>query len=125
MIKKIIYAFLIGLFIFFLIRSWYKKEDLLKHKHQSIAKIIGYKISYRGGLNLIYVFKVDGRQYKSFDGEPDIGGRNGVFFLNKYFPVIYNYNNPGNNKLLLNPIEFKRYDIPFPDSLNWVLEYIR
>lgn len=44
-------------------------------------------------------------------------------FINKSFPVIYVPENPIINEILITPDRFKKYAIPFPDSLNWVLKY--
>jgi hypothetical protein len=51
--------------------------------------------------------------------------------VGKTFPVIYDTTaKNGNNSilaacLLITPDDFKKYNIPFPDSLKWVLKYIK
>jgi len=65
-----------------------------------------------------------------FHGEREIGnnpfkeiwGRQ--IFLDKYFPVIYDPKF-GISELLIQPSDFKGFDLPFPDSLNWVLPYFK
>ncbi|MEO7045303.1 MAG: hypothetical protein ABI091_08315 [Ferruginibacter sp.] len=47
------------------------------------------------------------------------------FFIGKTFPVIFSPNNPSNAKILIFPNDFKEYNYSFPDSLNWVLKYIK
>lgn len=41
------------------------------------------------------------------------------------FPVIYNTNKPSQSEVLVFPSDFAEFDLPFPDSLRWVLEYDR
>ncbi|MBN8832917.1 MAG: hypothetical protein J0H76_00930 [Sphingobacteriales bacterium] len=45
-------------------------------------------------------------------------------FEGKYFPVIYDPKY-GISQILIDPAEFKKYNVPFPDSLNWVLPYFK
>ncbi len=41
------------------------------------------------------------------------------------FPVIYNTKKPGQSEVLVFPSDFEEFNLPFPDSLRWVLEYDR
>ena len=45
-------------------------------------------------------------------------------FVGKKFPVLYNPENNNWSTLLMTPLDFKAYNLSFPDSLKWVLEYI-
>lgn len=49
----------------------------------------------------------------------------GVACLYKSFPVAYDSLHPEISKLLITPVDFKVYKIPFPDSLNWVKRYVQ
>ena len=44
-------------------------------------------------------------------------------FIGKTFPAMYS---PNTNtcEILITPIDFEKFNIPFPDSLNWVMEYV-
>ena len=46
-------------------------------------------------------------------------------FIGKYFPVIYDSTNPYNSYMLIDSEDFKKYGVPFPDSLDWVRTYFR
>jgi len=48
-----------------------------------------------------------------------------TYLAGKYFPVIYNPDNPSNAKMLMSVNDFKKYGYDFPDSLHWVLNYIK
>ena len=45
-------------------------------------------------------------------------------FENKSFPVLYE-DGYGLSYILIDPADFKKYGITFPDSLNWVLPYFK
>jgi hypothetical protein len=45
-------------------------------------------------------------------------------FEDKYFPVIYDPKF-GQSQILIDPGQFKRFNLPFPDSLSWVLKYFK
>lgn len=42
----------------------------------------------------------------------------------KSFPIVYSPDDKTNSAILLTPKEFKSYDMEFPDSLKWLLQYI-
>lgn len=44
-------------------------------------------------------------------------------FVGKTFPGMYS-TKTNTLEVLIAPADFKKFDIPFPDSLNWVLQYI-
>jgi len=47
------------------------------------------------------------------------------YFVGKKFPVIYEKGNPNNCMFLITPEDFAIYNRPFPDSLRWVLKYLK
>lgn len=71
---------------------------------------------------LEYVFFYKGKEitydnpFEKFVGDKD--------FENKNFPVMYDPKS-GSSQLLIEPSDFKRFKLSFPDSLNWVLKYIK
>jgi hypothetical protein len=44
------------------------------------------------------------------------------FIDGKKFPVIFNKKDPEMNQMLIIPDDFEFYNMPFPDSLQWVKE---
>jgi hypothetical protein len=46
-------------------------------------------------------------------------------FLNKNVTVIYNPNDPSTSSLMILPKDFKENGYDFPDSLKWILPYIK
>jgi hypothetical protein len=47
-----------------------------------------------------------------------------LFFVGKTFPVIYDPSHPEINNILVSPENLKAFNIPFPDSLKWTLNYV-
>lgn len=47
------------------------------------------------------------------------------YFVGKTFPVAYNPSKPSESSILITPKDFSRYGYPFPDSLKWVLQYLK
>ncbi len=45
--------------------------------------------------------------------------------INKEFPIIIDSLNVSNSYILVSPSDFSRFNISFPDSLNWIKKYIR
>jgi len=45
-----------------------------------------------------------------------------TFFIGRKFPAIFSPST-GNCELLMTPENFDKYDIAYPDSLQWVLQY--
>lgn len=45
--------------------------------------------------------------------------------INKEFPIIIDSLNVSNSYILVSPSDFNRFNISFPDSLNWIKKYIR
>src|SRR5450755_4868221 len=89
-----------GLFIWFSL----SRKQLLKDRKISVARIEGSSALSSSEINF--------QEVKSF-------------LLNRTFPVIYSPNYPKNNYILIRPEDFNRFNYSFPDSLNWVLKYIR
>lgn len=87
---------------------------LLSHKYRIRARFedIEYSFTYKG---------------KQIKAKSTIHGIKGwplnEHFLYKKFPVIFLPSNPKLNEILITPDRFKRFNVPFPDSLNWVKQY--
>lgn len=76
------------------------------------------------GGRITYQFKVDEKEFKNVGAFGNIYTSEGQNFVNKHFPVAYEKNNVSNNQLLISPKQFNEFNLPFPDSLEWVLKYI-
>lgn len=79
----------------------------------------------RGGPTIYYEFYSGGEKYMGKIPYPNLYSDVGREFIGKSFPVVYYPKSPRLNSICITPTDFKHYSEPFPDSLNWVLKYIR
>jgi hypothetical protein len=47
------------------------------------------------------------------------------YLLKKDLPVVYYPPRPTNSMLLIMPKDFRRFGYPFPDNLQWLLQYLK
>lgn len=99
------------------------KAQILANKAISVGKIISCQYSNRLNYVVDYSF-----QTKS--NETEFGYVNGTVYrdlrniiVGKTFPLVYDSLNPKTNAILIFPKSFRKYEVPFPDSLRWVLNY--
>jgi hypothetical protein len=101
---------------------------IAKHRLKSNGILLNAKTTnWASGANvsvdLKYEFYYKGKKIDGANGfEPFRGNRD---FENRYFPVMYYPGMGGHSQLLVRPSDFKDFNLPFPDSLNWVLKYLR
>jgi hypothetical protein len=108
------------IFIFLVIKRGEKREKELKSDfiltnaniYASHITKIGFIVDYKFE---VYSLFVEG------SNTYEINSSDKYKLVNRYFPVVYSKNNPENCDILIFPDDFKKYNIPFPDSLNWVL----
>jgi hypothetical protein len=119
--KKI--TLIIGVSVFLLLIAFIKFSDI-QLENQGIllnARTVEWVTSAKMGMGLRYEFYYNGEKiirdnaFNDFRGNRDFEG--------KYFPVMYDPK-LGSSQLLIVPSDFKKFHIPFPDSLQWVLSYI-
>ncbi|MBZ5858575.1 DUF3592 domain-containing protein [Flavihumibacter profundi] len=109
---------------------WGKSK--LNENHSSQTGIIT-KCTYggkgNGGHILVeYNYELNGKKYigtYSILSSKITQGDCEKAFVGKYFPLIYNPDNPANSRMLILPIDFDRISLQFPDSLMWVLQYVK
>lgn len=70
---------------------------------------------------LNYEYIIDGKTF-SDASSVDVKREYTRQFVGKYFPVVYSKIDTSISELIVEPEDFKRFNIPFPDSLNWVLD---
>ena len=87
--------------------------------------VIGVDLKGRPGNFIKYNFAYNGNTIYSHGNAHKEYAPLKNFIINKQFPVIYSTVNPNYNMILILPEDFKDYNVPFPDSLNWVLQYIK
>lgn len=81
-----------------------------------------------GGLDIEFRVTIDKKEYRGTMALTtrelsEYDCRN--YFIGRSFPVAYLPSNPSNAILLIRPKDFSRFGTSFPDSLSWVLKYLR
>lgn len=99
--------------------------SLKKNGTLTNARVIGEGRTYKGNLTLRYEFYVDGKKYEEETDRLDLYNNAGRIFLEREFPVLYSISKPSFNKLLVTPKDFEFCNRTYPDSLSWVLEFVK
>lgn len=117
--QKVLWSLIVilgALIIFFS----YRRSD--KRTLITSAYITEITMEYKGGMNVSYRFTVNNKTYTNVEAIPTIGFAFKNSFVQKYFPLIYDPENPKNCNLMLTQLDFEEHDMPYPDSLRWIQE---
>ncbi len=121
-INVVLISAIILIFIYLLIKDRVFKPEELREKGIVLnAWTLEWVFSSKGGRHLKYEFFY--KEKKIIGYEPFSKATGNINFVHKYFPVIYDPQSE-NKELLIEPKSFTEYNIPFPDSLKWVLPYV-
>lgn len=117
----IVIAIGLGLLILFIITRNKNQDDLKQNGILVSAKILGvnYGGKVSGGFHCLIKYKSEEMEMPSRSSL-----KSGKYdFVGKTFPAMYS---PNTNTLeiLIAPVDFEKFNIPFPDSLNWVMQYV-
>lgn len=74
-------------------------------------------------VNFLVIDNKDTFRYSNF--HQGLLGRFESFLTGKSFPVIRKSNDKGTNRILITPKDFAELSLSYPDSLKWVLPYIK
>ena len=114
----LVVVFIIGIFAgydFFLV--WEMKRDGLITN----GKIRAVSYGGRTSATFEYEFIYDNQRRTS---NTNAGVNSPENFVGKSFPVIVSTFTK-KSSILVTPSHFEKYDLPFPDSLKWVLDYLK
>jgi hypothetical protein len=131
-----------GLKIFFLVTlillctlvfiiGTYDKKELSRNHLLTTGVITNCSVGSKGSSGTLFIdfsFFVDDTKYNrstSFKLKEIAFKDCNNFFFNKNLPVVFNPENPSVCLLLITPKDFSRFGYQFPDSLKWVLQYVR
>jgi hypothetical protein len=130
--KLSVFLLIIFLFCIFYFLGEKNKKNLsnkiLSDSTINIAIIDEWYLPYKGSSTLKYHFEYKHIEYQSqgtsstlLDNYFDL--RN--YIAGKSFPVIFNRKDPLVNHILIVPEDFKLFNIPYPDSLEWVSDILK
>ena len=121
--KKSLIVCLIGLVLFIgvIVLRNINQRNLKEHGVLVTAKILrvnyGGKVS--GGFQCAINFK---NKYLKLPS-PSSLKRGKLDFIGKTFPAMFLPTNE-TLEILITPVDFEKFNMPFPDSLKWVMEYV-
>jgi hypothetical protein len=117
---KIFYWITIPLVLLLIIQGIFFNYEIKRNAVFTTGKILSYTLGGKssGTFKYEYVFK-----NKLLEANQTIGIYNRRKLFDKSFPVVVS-SYTGRSEILVTPAHFKRFNLPFPDSLNWVKEYI-
>jgi hypothetical protein len=108
-----------------------RQNSLKKNNKIGMGTVTSFRAGGRGnagGIWIHYVFEFEGKKYKGSSrhhtyeiSSSDLHN----YVLNKNFPVVYNPSNPSISSLLITPKDFSRFGYSFPDSLTWILQFVK
>lgn len=119
-------AFCVGLVVWGLI----DRKKLQENHVLGVGQVNWISSGGRGNGGRVYIdfiIQVNGKKYKGSSSylDTDITPKGLGLMRGKTFPCIYHPSNPSISTLLILPKEFKKEGHNFPDSLNWLLPYLR
>jgi uncharacterized membrane protein YkgB len=118
---KIFYRIAIPIVLFLIILGVFFNFEIKRNAVFTNGKILSYTLATGkspGYFNYEYEYK-----NKLFKSNQSISVHSVRKFFGKSFPVVVS-SYTGRSEILVTPAHFKRFYLPFPDSLNWVKEYI-
>lgn len=125
--KKILLLIISGLITAWFGFAYYCGYNLRKHPIITRSKVYSIDKGGKGnfGPGVYYNYSIGKDLYKGTDLHGQL--KYSIEDLNgKYFPVVYSFNGFWyDSKILITPDDFKQFNLPFPDSLNWVLKYMK
>ncbi|HEU5053030.1 MAG TPA: hypothetical protein VFT78_07945 [Hanamia sp.] len=112
----------LSLIIFSIVIRIIDQKDLKTHGVLVESKIIRVNAGGKTGGGFQCIIKYKNKNKVLSSPSSLIYGKD--FFVNKTFPAMYSPNTDV-LEILITPTDFEKFNIPFPDSLNWLLPYIR
>lgn len=118
---KIIAIIIFLLFLLYIgIKPIIQVNEISEYRSFTIGEITSIESGHRASPSIFYYsYNFNEREFN----DSRAGYSLNQTFKNKNFPIILSEVNPRKNRMLIYPRDFERFDIPFPDSLNWVKEY--
>ena len=123
---KITMIILIILAISFLIYSNYLDKSLRKNLISTKGIVTEVKYASKHGYQAYYTFDIRGRLIESSINIPNFkNDSNRHILTGRVFPVIVDSNDLTHSKMLFDSLSFINYGLTYPDSLKWLLPYLK
>lgn len=124
--KKLVWLLMISCALLVMFYQFNRVDQLKKHGQLIDGFVYDY---YPGtfkspGVKFKYFFVVNGDMFHATSTSYRYFKESSIDeIINKTFPVLVDTANITNSILLLSPKMFDKYEVPFPDSLQWLVRY--
>jgi hypothetical protein len=114
----------------FIVYGYVGRSRLIEHHQIGSGMVYSCTLGVKGSpnaCNVRYRYGVDDRSYEgaTLFSPSELQYEDCLAHLAGHaFPVVYETGNSGNSVLLLSPVAGRLYGYSFPDSLNWVSQYV-
>lgn len=120
--KKSTLVFVIIIFLLIVGCIVFMQNRFTKNGKLMNAETLGWIYTSNVTLNLQYEFYYNGTKVVRSNAFNKFMGNNQ--FVHRFFSVMYDPDTKL-SQLLIQPSDFKRFHLDFPDSLQWVLKYLK
>lgn len=122
-LMKNIVSFFVAIIFVLIVVDWRNSNQRDLKSHGVLIQAYITRVNYGGksssGFNCLINYN-----NKTFQRPtPSTVKRNRSYFVNKTFPAMYS---PASDilEILMTPEDFSKFNLPFPDSLRWVVDYL-
>ncbi len=126
---RLFYSGALVFLVLFFASARYVRHLLITNHRFSSGKVYEVRRTGRSHIvRLAYTFEATGRTYdvSTIYEEELLPIEDAGMLLGKTFPVIYYTKMPAlANQLLLFPPDYEQYQISYPDSLKWLLPFVK
>jgi hypothetical protein len=119
-IKIAIVALVFSIIAFAIVKNCNRDSKLKSNHNISNGRIVDVLDRAKSGFGVEYTFLVNNKEYQ---GSTILIVRSRDGLIGKNVPVIYWPDNPNINRLLFFSYDWEKYNLQFPDSMNWVNQY--
>ena len=126
--KKIVSVIILGFCIIWVVYGLYVGKRLREDHKIGTGTVISTNKAGRGkhGPYLTYEYRIKEEFITAGNNWQEFEFSTSHYLVGRTFPVVYRKGLLGyDDYLLITPEDFKAYGYDFPDSLNWVLKYIK
>ena len=121
--KKSLLVCFIGLLLFIGVIVWINvnQQNLKQNGVLVSAKIL--RVNYGGKVSGGFQCAINYQNKYLKLPSPSTLKRGNFDFIGKNFPAMFLPTNE-TLEILITPVDFEKFNMPFPDSLKWVMEYV-
>ncbi len=102
----------------------YKTRAIIRYGKFTSGIVVKFYSDYRGNGSVEYTYEVKGTKYVGTSTVNNFRPNKGHLLEGLVLPVKYDIHEVQNAYMIVTPGDFKINHISFPDSLNWMRQYV-